>query len=94
MTTHSNKALVIGAGFAGLSAASFLAKKGWSVTVVEKMKCPAVAQENLKRRDLHLIWDLVGIGCQMYLKNILVPLEKSFRFLSITKIRSFLSCLF
>lgn len=36
MTTHSNKALVIGAGFAGLSAASFLAKKGWSVTIVEK----------------------------------------------------------
>ena len=36
MTTHSNKALVIGAGFAGLSAASFLAKKGWAVTIVEK----------------------------------------------------------
>jgi phytoene desaturase len=27
---------VIGAGFAGLSAASFLAKKGWAVTIVEK----------------------------------------------------------
>lgn len=40
MTTHSNKALVIGAGFAGLSAASFLAKKGWSVTVVEKNEMP------------------------------------------------------
>jgi len=36
MTTHSNKVLVIGAGFAGLSAASFLAKKGWAVTIVEK----------------------------------------------------------
>ena len=36
MTTKSNKALVIGAGFAGLSAASFLAKKGWDVTIVEK----------------------------------------------------------
>jgi phytoene desaturase len=36
MSTHSNTALVIGAGFAGLSAASFLAKKGWEVTVVEK----------------------------------------------------------
>ena len=36
MTTKSNKALVIGAGFAGLSAASFLAKKGWEVTIVEK----------------------------------------------------------
>ena len=40
MTTHSNKALVIGAGFAGLSAASFLAKKGWSVTIVEKNEMP------------------------------------------------------
>ena len=36
MITKSNKALVIGAGFAGLSAASFLAKKGWDVTIVEK----------------------------------------------------------
>ena len=36
MSTNSNKALVIGAGFAGLSAASFLAKKGWDVTIVEK----------------------------------------------------------
>ena len=40
MTTHSNKALVIGAGFAGLSAASFLAKKGWDVTIVEKNEMP------------------------------------------------------
>jgi phytoene desaturase len=36
MTKNSNKALVVGAGFAGLSAASFLAKKGWEVTIVEK----------------------------------------------------------
>ena len=36
MSTHSNTALVIGAGFAGLSAASFLAKKGWDVTIAEK----------------------------------------------------------
>lgn len=40
MITHSNKALVIGAGFAGLSAASFLAKKGWEVTIVEKNEMP------------------------------------------------------
>jgi phytoene desaturase len=40
MSTHSNKALVIGAGFAGLSAASFLAKKGWSVTIIEKNEMP------------------------------------------------------
>jgi phytoene desaturase len=40
MSTHSNKALVIGAGFAGLSAASFLAKKGWDVTIIEKNEMP------------------------------------------------------
>ena len=30
------KVIVIGAGFAGLSAASFMAKAGWQVTVLEK----------------------------------------------------------
>jgi phytoene desaturase len=40
MATPSKKALVIGAGFAGMSVATFLAKKGWSVTVVEKHNIP------------------------------------------------------
>lgn len=34
------KAIVIGSGFAGLSVASFLAKKGWHVTVLEKHEMP------------------------------------------------------
>ncbi|MFT3846575.1 MAG: phytoene desaturase family protein [Lacibacter sp.] len=34
------KAVVIGSGFAGLSAASFLAKAGWDVTVLEKHTVP------------------------------------------------------
>jgi phytoene desaturase len=34
------KAIVIGSGFAGMSAASFLAQSGWNVTVVEKHKTP------------------------------------------------------
>ena len=34
------KAIVIGCGFSGLSAASFLAKEGWSVTVLEKHSIP------------------------------------------------------
>ena len=34
------KALVIGSGFAGLSAASFLSKAGWQVTVIEKHDQP------------------------------------------------------
>lgn len=34
------KAIVIGAGFAGMSAASFMAKNGWEVTVLEKHSTP------------------------------------------------------
>lgn len=34
------KVIVIGSGFAGLSAASFMAKEGWEVTVIEKHTTP------------------------------------------------------
>jgi len=34
------KVIVIGSGFAGMSAASFLAKEGWAVTVLEKQSMP------------------------------------------------------
>ena len=34
------KVVVIGSGFAGLSAASFMAKAGWDVTVLEKHDIP------------------------------------------------------
>jgi phytoene desaturase len=34
------KSIIIGAGFAGMSAASFLAKDGWDVTVIEKHNQP------------------------------------------------------
>jgi len=34
----SKKVIIIGAGFAGLSAAAFMAKAGWEVTVIEKNK--------------------------------------------------------
>jgi phytoene desaturase len=36
----SKKVIVIGSGFAGLSAATFLANKGWQVTVLEKQDQP------------------------------------------------------
>ena len=36
----SQKAIVIGSGFAGMSAASFLARDGWEVTVLEKHSIP------------------------------------------------------
>jgi phytoene desaturase len=34
------KVIIIGSGFAGLSAASFMAKAGWKVTVIEKQSMP------------------------------------------------------
>ena len=40
MSQSTKKVVVIGAGFAGMSAATFLAQKGWSVTVIEKNSLP------------------------------------------------------
>ena len=36
MSNTNKKAIVIGAGFAGLSSATYLAQEGWNVTVIEK----------------------------------------------------------
>jgi phytoene desaturase len=44
----AKKAIVIGSGFAGLSAASFMAKAGWSVTVLEKHATPGGRARQLK----------------------------------------------
>ncbi|HUR09932.1 MAG TPA: phytoene desaturase family protein [Flavitalea sp.] len=44
----SKKAVVIGSGFAGLSAASFLAKAGWQVTVLEKQSTAGGRARQLK----------------------------------------------
>jgi len=41
-------AIVIGSGFAGLSAASFMAKAGWKVTVIEKNATPGGRARQLK----------------------------------------------
>ncbi|TAL49119.1 MAG: FAD-dependent oxidoreductase, partial [Chitinophagaceae bacterium] len=35
-----NSVIIIGSGFAGLSAASFMAKAGWQVTIIEKNDSP------------------------------------------------------
>jgi phytoene desaturase len=40
--------IVIGSGFAGLSAASFMAKEGWKVTVIEKNNTPGGRARQLK----------------------------------------------
>ena len=43
------KAIVIGAGFSGLSAATYLAKNGWAVTVLEKHLIPGGRARKLER---------------------------------------------
>lgn len=40
MIKNAPKACVVGAGFAGISAATFLAQKGWDVTIIEKNTLP------------------------------------------------------
>ncbi len=40
--------VIIGSGFAGLSAASFMAKEGWQVTVIEKNRTPGGRARQLK----------------------------------------------
>jgi len=44
----SRKVIIIGSGFAGLSAASFMAKAGWEVVVVEKHNIPGGRARQLK----------------------------------------------
>ena len=44
----SKTAVVIGSGFAGMSLASFLAKNGWQVTVLEKHDQPGGRARQLK----------------------------------------------
>lgn len=44
----AKKVIVIGSGFAGLSAASFMAKAGWQVTVLEKHDTPGGRARQLK----------------------------------------------
>ena len=41
--------IVIGSGFAGLAAASFMAKQGWRVTVIEKNETPGGRARQLKQ---------------------------------------------
>jgi phytoene desaturase len=46
--TAPKKVIVIGSGFAGLSAASFMALEGWDVTVIEKHDTPGGRARQLK----------------------------------------------
>jgi len=44
----SSSVIIVGSGFAGLSAASFMAKAGWKVTVIEKNSGPGGRARQLK----------------------------------------------
>ena len=44
----SSSVIIVGSGFAGLSAASFMAKAGWNVTVIEKNSGPGGRARQLK----------------------------------------------
>ena len=46
----SYSAIIVGSGFAGLSAASFMAKAGWEVTVIEKNAGPGGRARQLKEQ--------------------------------------------
>lgn len=46
----SSSVIIIGSGFAGLSAASFMAKAGWDVTVIEKHSKPGGRASQLKEQ--------------------------------------------
>jgi phytoene desaturase len=52
----SRSVIVIGSGFAGMSAASFMAKEGWQVTVIEKNNTPGGRARQLK--DAGFIFDM------------------------------------
>ena len=44
----SSSVIIVGSGFAGLSAASFMAKAGWKVTVIEKNSTPGGRARQIK----------------------------------------------
>ena len=66
-------AVVIGSGFAGLAAATFLAKDGWQVTVIEKNAGPGGRASQLKENGFILICRAFKItlqpGCAAWLNG-------------------------
>lgn len=57
----NRKVIIIGSGFAGLSAASFMAKAGWNVTVIEKQATPGG-----RARQLHAAGFVFDMGPSWY----------------------------
>jgi phytoene desaturase len=73
------KTVIIGSGFAGLSAAAFMAKAGWDVTVLEKQSTPGGRARQLKAEgftfDMGPSWYWMPDVFERYL----VVLAKKFR---------------
>lgn len=68
--------IIIGSGFSSLAAACYLAKSGHKVTILEKNNTIGGRARQFKKKVLHLIWVLHGIGCLMYL-NGFFPISKT-----------------
>ena len=66
------RVVVIGAGFSGLSAASYLSAAGHEVQVYEKNETAGGrARQLITSMDIYLIWDPAGTGCRIYLSAFL-----------------------
>ncbi len=67
------KAIVIGSGFAGLSSATYLAKSGWDVTVIEKHNIPGGRARKLEAEgfifDMGPSWYWMPDVFERYFKN-------------------------
>jgi phytoene desaturase len=74
----SKSVIIIGSGFAGLAAASFMAKAGWKVTVIEKQTSPGGRAGQLKEAGFTFDRGPVFIGCPMCLKDFSISLEKKY----------------
>ena len=66
--SYEHDALVIGAGFAGIAAATQLAALGRKVKVWNGTTIQAGARVFFMSKDSPSTWARVGIGCQMFSK--------------------------
>lgn len=62
----ATKIIVIGSGFAGLSAACVLAAEGYQVQILEKTKSPAEEPGSWKPRVFALIWVLMVLDARCF----------------------------
>ena len=75
----SSSVIIVGSGFAGLSAASFMAKAGWKVTVIEKNSGPGGRARQLKKDgftfDMGPSWYWMPDVFKNYFEKLLIRYE-------------------